>query len=580
MKNPVLSLTLVLIINIHSYVSATPSFKWIRHNSDTLGLYEKFEISFLLDTEFDNPFDPDDIDVMATFTAPSGKTWKIPGFYSSVPRASWVFNFAWYVRFSADESGVWRYVIDVRDRNGKVSSESRIFTVVESKCHGPIKISSSKRYLEHDDGTPYYGIGLWVLNQENAEVIDELKNVGVNFVGYVMTPIESWASGLGRYDQELCRNVDKMLELLEERDMQLALSFWMHSFLSETIWGGGNIAWHTSPYALVTECKDFYGSEEAWKYQEKLYRYMIARWGYSPSLAVWYIVHEVNGTDGWVHGDTLLANQWANKVHDYLKIHDPWQHLTIGTRSGGSGQWWQEGNEFFDLAGREVYEAQGHPINITGQIDKDETHPLTYSYHNYHTQVNRLWNSFEKPAIIPESGWDHTFYEMSMPGYLAQYHNAMWICLASGTAMSPTWWAYGGRINDNIVNNQILNHRRFTNQIPFSKLTGIAPVEIKNSEGNAYAMGSDQLIFGWAVNADTDISGKTITLPEIAKGKYSLKLYHTWRGRFLENEDGDTEQIVESKGKSVSFNIPILKVEQGHARYIGQDIAFILTPQK
>ena len=92
-------------------------------------------------------------------------------------------------------------------------------------------------------------------------------------------------------------------------------------------------------------------------------------------------------------------------------------------------------------------------------------------------------------------------------------------------------------------------------------------------------MGSDQLIFGWAVNADADMTGKTITIPKAGKGKYILKLYHTWRGRFLTNEDRSIMEIdVESKGKSVSFDIPIYVVTGGHAKYIGQDIAFILTP--
>ncbi|MDA1121682.1 MAG: hypothetical protein O2887_14510, partial [Bacteroidetes bacterium] len=62
------------------------------------------------------------------------------------------------------------------------------------------------------------------------------------------------------------------------------------------------------------------------------------------------------------------------------------------------------------------------------------------------------------------------------------------------------------------------------------------------------------------------------------KGKYSLKLFHTWGGRFLENEDGNTSRVVESKGRSVSFDIPVHKITGGHARYIGQDIAFILEP--
>jgi hypothetical protein len=551
---PIISLVLLLI---YFQALSTPAFKWIRHNTDQVGLYDKFEATFWLETEFENPFDPEDIDVSATFTAPSGKTWTISAFYSAISDRSWLSRYAWLVRFSADELGKWTYIIKVKDRNGQVTSETKNFEVVESAYHGPIKIAANKRYLEYADGTPYYGVGMWVNNQENEEVMDELKAIGVNYISYVMTPLETWASGMGRYDQHVCARIDKLVKILEDRDMQLALNFWFHSYLSETVWGGGNVRWFTNPYQTITECKDFYRSEEAWKYQEKLYRYMIARWGYSRSLAIWFIVDEVNGTDGWELGDSIQAG------------------------SGGSTQWWQDAYEATDLPGREIYEAQGFPINRTGHIEKDEVHSLEHSYRNYHGQVNKLWNGFEKPCIIPETGWDHTFYEMQMPGYLAQYHNAIWVSLASGASMSPFWWAYSNRLNDNVVTNQMLSLRYFTDQIPFSKLTNPAPIKIENSAGDAYAIRSDQLIFGWAVNAKTDMSGKTITFPDIGKGKYKLTLYHTWRGRFLTNEDRSImEQTIESKGKKVSFDIPVLKVEGGHARYIGQDVAFILEPME
>jgi len=361
--------------------------------------------------------------------------------------------------------------------------------------------------------------------------------------------------------------------------MQLALNFWFHSFLSETVWGGGNIAWYTNPYQYICDSKDFYSSEEAWAYQEKLYRYMIARWGYSRSMAIWFIVDEVNGTDGWAYGDSLGAAVWVGKVHDYFKANDPWQHLTTGTRSGGFQEWWDRGYEVLDMAGREIYEAQGFPINETGHIDKDEIHPLTYSYRNYQGQVSKLWRNFEKPAIIPETGWDHTFYEMNSPGYLAQFHNAMWVCLASGAAMSPFWWSYSRSLNDNVVTDQLRHLRRFTDRIPFSELSGLAPVSASNPGGDAYAMKSDQLIFGWAVNADTDMTGKTITIQGIKNGQYSLRLYKTWSGRFI-REDGVDRKEITAKNGSVTIDIPIQKIEEGHAHYIGQDIAFILEPLK
>ena len=264
-------------------------------------------------------------------------------------------------------------------------------------------------------------------------------------------------------------------------------------------------------------------------------------------------------------------------MHDYFKAHDPWQHLTTGTRSGGVDEWWDRGYAVLDMAGREIYESQGFPINMSGQIENDPVHPLTHSYRNYHGEVNKLWTNFEKPAIIPETGWDHVFYETNMPGYLALYHNALWVSLASGSAMSPFWWSYNRRLNDNVVTNQLLHYRRFTNRIPFSELTGLSLAKIENPAGDAYAIKSDQLIFGWAVNADTDMAGKTITLHEVENGRYSLRLYQTWSGRFI-RKNGEAERIIEADNNTLSIDIPVLKIENDNAHYIGQDIAFMLEP--
>jgi hypothetical protein len=53
-------------------------------NSNTVKKYEKFEIELALaGVDVKNPYDPEDIDVFANFTAPDGKTIRINGFYDS-----------------------------------------------------------------------------------------------------------------------------------------------------------------------------------------------------------------------------------------------------------------------------------------------------------------------------------------------------------------------------------------------------------------------------------------------------------------------------------------------------------------
>jgi hypothetical protein len=567
---------LLSIVTMTSLVHSKPVIQRIRAVGDTVGLYEKFEARIVLDAVYQNPFDPAEIEIAATFISPSGKKWSIPGFYN--------YNYAgslWMVRFSPQETGQWTYQVNARDVQGKAVSEPDTFAVVPSKHHGPVRVSSTNsRYLEYADGTPFYGVGLWYNDgyqrfdegQIKTEILDQFRELGINFISSYMTPLETMGSGVGRYDQNLCGRLDQVMEWCEARDMLLSLNIWFHSYLSETVWPGGNRRWQTNPYQTVCKAKDFYSSKEAWLYQEKLYRYIIARWSYSRALAIWFVVDEVNGTDGWASGDSLGAAVWAKKVHDSIKASDPYGHLTTGTRSGGFFEFWHEGYQTFDLAAREIYEAQGFPILRDGKIDEGDAHPLRLSYMNYAGEIKKLWNGYNKPAIIGETGWDHTFYEPSMPGYLAQYHNVLWAGLSSGLAMTPFWWAYSPMINDNVITRQLTSFSRFVSHIPFSKLTHVSPVPATLSNGDAFAIKSDQLTFGWVVNPVTDVTGAVVTVASLAEGNYTLQIYHTWRGDFIYKE------TVSSTNGSVTFNIPVLKIKDGHAEYVGQDIAFILQP--
>lgn len=569
----VLIIIFILSIQLDLSIASAPEIIRLRQRPDSVGIFEKFEVSLEIKCEFVNPFDPDQIDINAEFTAPSGKKWKINGFYD------FSMSTLWKVRFSPDETGKWSYMVTVRDKNGTVTSTPQSFTAIPSKRNGPLQVAANRRYLMHRNGKDFYGVGLWYNDgyegfgsgRVEAAELDRLKSLGVNFISTFITPLETWASGVGRYDQNIAGRLDELLQMLEERDMVLSLNLWFHSYLSETVWGGGNVRWYVNPYKQVTEAKDFYRSEEAWKYQEKLYRYMIARYGYSRALALWFIVDEVNGTDGWVKGDSLVAAEWLRKVHNYLKANDPWNRPTTGTRSGGIKEFWHEGYQITDIAAREIYEAQGFPINKTSTTDSADVNPLIHSYRNYASQNQKLWHGYGKPVINGETGWAHTFYEPSMPGYLAQYHNAIWVTLATGSAMMPFWWAHSRFINDNVVNNQMTSLRRFTDKLQFAHLTDIQPAEIKSLKGgDAYAMKSNEVIFGWIVNSDGDVANDKVTVTGIKNGKYKLRIYHTWRGMFLQEED-----VVVTDG-TISFGPPYMRIRGSQANYIGQDMAFIL----
>ncbi|MFH1717517.1 MAG: DUF5060 domain-containing protein, partial [Planctomycetota bacterium] len=314
-----------------------PSILSVRADSRQVGLYEKLELRIDVDATFTNPFDPDEIDLRAELTAPSGKKYNICGFYNP---AGW--TALWMVRFSPNEKGDWRYVVTVRDSEGTASSRTGNFTAVDSPHHGFVTIAPNGRYLKHDDGTSFYGVGLWYNDSYELfndggiteDGLDDLKKRGANFISFFPTPLETMGSGLGRYDQNRCGRMDQLFEWCEQRDIHISWNIWFHSYISMAVWGGGNARYRNNPYKLVSSAKDFFGNEEAWKYQEKLYRYMIARWGYSRAMFLWFVVDEINGTEGWTEGDHGVAEQWCRKVDAFFNEHDPYGRPTTGTQSG------------------------------------------------------------------------------------------------------------------------------------------------------------------------------------------------------------------------------------------------------
>jgi hypothetical protein len=159
-----------------------------------------------------------------------------------------------------------------------------------------------------------------------------------------------------------------------------------------------------------------------------------------------------------------------------------------------------------------------------------------------------------------------------MPGYLAMYHNALWVSLASGLCATPFWWAYSDYINDSVVTNQMLHFSRFISDIDFVDLD-LEPTDITAGNCDAWAMKSDRLIFGWVVNPRTSVAKESFTISGLRDGVYEARLYRTWRGRYLD------KKTVQCHGGKLTCTIPELRTTRGHALHIGNDVAFKIVPK-
>ena len=124
----------------------------------TMGVYDKFEASFSLGS-YDNPYDPDVINVYADFTDPNGRTIHVIGFYYED------YGFAkqqdyevsqyrrdgngWRIRFTPDKPGQWTYVIHAIDQNGERKSNTLTLNCQVKNAEGFIRVANSK-YLRRD----------------------------------------------------------------------------------------------------------------------------------------------------------------------------------------------------------------------------------------------------------------------------------------------------------------------------------------------------------------------------------------------------------------------------------------------
>jgi len=532
----------------------TPVITVRKENTDTPGKYEKFEVLVSLDNVvYDNPYNPDDINIYAVFESPDGDSVRINGFYDNYQNRD-----QWKVRFSPDVTGVWRYRVYAEDVSGTGDGEIRSFTVTESPYHGWIRPSETNpHYLIHDDGTSYYGVGVyspWGNNQDRFDTYSmhdaNLFAIwNINYGGFINNySVGVIENDLGRYNQEKLGRIDSLVSIMEEKGVKIMYCIWPHDLFSASVWA---TAWDINPYRHLIGAEEVYGDSLVWEYQKKLYRYLIARYGYSRSLGIWEIINEMNGTDGWQQGHTNAAFNWVRKVDRYFEEHDPYGHPTTASFSGGLYEYRPRLYQDIDLPNLHLYEGDW-PMEYPDDA-------IRSSIHNYGWASRRFWNNFEKPAIFGESGADHTYVDADSPEYSVIFHNALWASLANGLAAAPVWWQYPHLGELDWDNLQHFSH--FVSGIDFANLPfGLTTVTAEGAD--AFGLEGDSAAFGWLRTYTRErVEGTDMILAGLETGSFQVVWYNTW--------SGDTVRIDTSVAAAGEWQHTVPSPDQGR-----KDMAF------
>ncbi|HAM11395.1 MAG: hypothetical protein A2X04_12245 [Bacteroidetes bacterium GWF2_41_9] len=467
-------------------------------NSEKIGLYEKFEASFSLEGDWENPFDPEQIKVDARFYSPDGKQLLVPGFFyqeyrnNSYRSIEKVGKPEWKIRFTPVMEGEYKFEIIAKNKDREIISRQKSFTGVSfNVTHGFLKISKTNPlYFEFEDGQPFFAVAVdnAVNNYFNyMKIYPRFAETGGNYnrlfimsgdldLGEEIRPSAGPDRGLGKINLDASWKLDRVIEMGE--------MLGIYHQMCMTNQYNFNLGWKYNVFnkengGILESPKEYFTSEESMKYLEKRFRYVIARWGYSTAVFSWNLWNEYSAQPGF---EVNAAVAWHQRMARYISLIDPFGHV-IHTNDGR-------------LNGVDEISALPETEIITTN---------TYGIKNI-ADVSEVWTKkfitrFKKPYMLAEFGIGHS--NLPPGGYgevdpeKRMIHDGLWSPLMSGSAGTGMPWEWIW-LDNRIVYTFLKAVSKVVEDVPFSKYdwtpVSVTSFKFKKSQPSYYA---DVVFEGW-----------------------------------------------------------------------------------
>lgn len=464
----------------------------------SVGVYGKYEISLGLGA-YDNPYDPEVIDVYAEFLSPEGETFRANGFYYEGFR----FNEqnkeevasrqrdtdSWKIRFTPDKVGRWTFTLHAVDRTGHVAMSSfgdrpMAFECRAEDAEGFIRVANT-RYLKREafvEGErcdhSYFPVGPNVAWYSSSDYHNYQKPYGIydykryfdllgghaNYTRVWLTryqylslygpehalrengkPIVYFDSSLNQKD---AAELDEIVSDASDHGLTLMLCFFTYGDFrddSEDLdksqqYGSMPSGWRYNPYHTILQLQEpleFFTDPEAIRITDHLIRYIVARWGYATHLTAWELWNEV----GNIFKKTGLTEVEARAVIEWHRHMAEWirecdpHGHLITTSIGYDGK--------VDLLLNQLYE----PLDVVqdhyyDNIQKaSSSKQMTYQLYEKSEAMRNRYP--DKPCFMGEFGLDSTVpgvgYQSKDPQGV-DMHNSIWSSLFSGSMGPASFW--------------------------------------------------------------------------------------------------------------------------------------------
>jgi hypothetical protein len=416
---------------------------------NSAALWQRLEFRIVNVPSVANPFDPDLIKVDAEFNLPSGKILTVPAFWyqgyqRGLSSGSEYVNLSgpaeWRVRFTPTEVGLYSVSLTIRTNGQPSPSAAPLnFTVPVSMAPpttGYVRVAAGKQYFETSQGDPLLLVGAnvcWPGARGTYDYDDwfaAMHAAGENYARIWMCPwafgLETESNSLVRYRLEPAWKLDQIFQQAEQRGIRLLLCLDYHGMfeVQPDYWGGNNF-WPKNPYNVTNAgpCLNqnaFFTNPGARTIYQKRLRYLVARYGYSPSLAAWQFFNEIDNVYAYLNPSDVAA--WHAVMGHWIRTNDPFAHLVT--------------------------------TSLTGSSDRPEIWTLPQmdfaSYHSYAepgptrrlaTVAQSFLQRYGKPVLIAEFGTDWRGWNRENDPYLRGFRQGLWGGALGGSAGSAlSWW--------------------------------------------------------------------------------------------------------------------------------------------
>lgn len=428
---------LLALIGLYFQSDAQIKFNKIHQETQHIKQYQLAEWVVDFTADFTNPYDQQQVQLNMLLTDPRGLPLYLPCFFDPLDQGG-----TWKARFTPQSSGTYHYQFQVVNGKEALSSADATFSVTAGNGKGFIH-SHDLWTFQYDDGSLFRGVGeniAWESRSFEDDkwtydyLLPKLAENGGNFfrtwMCYWNLPLEwkkvrstkRYQNSESYFNEGGIRRMDQLVRMCDSLHLHFMLAMDWHGHLMDK---GG---WKNSNYNIANggpakTPSDFFTMQKAQEQYKNRLRYIVARWGYSPSIAVWEFFNEVDNAV-FTQQDSLLikpvdVTQWHQEMSRYLKDIDPYKHLVSTSISHR------------DILG----------MNSIAYIDFNQKH--IYKHTEKIPAIYPAYiQTFGKPYVVGEFGYR---WEDQDPKYATEavfdYKRGLWYGLFSPTPILPmSWW--------------------------------------------------------------------------------------------------------------------------------------------